>query len=140
MESCIFCKIAAGQIPAHVLYQDDNVLCLLDVQPVVRGHALVIPRRHVRNVLEIPGLELAKVAAHLPALSRAIIAAVAAPACHVLLNNGAAAMQSVEHLHFHIIPRRAGDVFQIPWPAGRLEPADAAALAANVREKLAAEP
>ena len=119
--NCIFCKIIAGQIPCVKVYEDETVLSFLDVGPLVEGHTLVIPKAHHATVMEIPPEVLAAVNARIPKIARAVLAATGAKACHVLVNNGAEAMQSVGHLHYHILPRRAGDTFRIPWPAGKLD-------------------
>ena len=137
--SCIFCKIAASQIPSYKVYEDAAVFCFLDIGPLTPGHCLVIPKAHYRDVLAIPPAALAELAAHLPRLARAALAATGAPACHVLLNSGVEAMQSVPHLHFHIIPRKNGDSFRIPWHAGKLDSQEAATLAARMKDALAAQ-
>ena len=135
--NCLFCKIAAGAIPCHKVYEDADVLAFLDIGPIVRGHTLVIPRQHVVNYLDCPAEIAAKIAMVMPRLCRAVAAAAGAPACHVLVNNGAAAMQSVMHLHQHILPRWDGDHFHLPWPAQKLDAEKGAELAAAVAELLA---
>jgi histidine triad (HIT) family protein len=136
--TCIFCKIAAGQIPSFKVYEDDIVLAFLDVGPLVRGHTLVIPRQHHATVMEIPPETLGAINERIPRLARAVLAATGAPACHVLVNNGTEAMQSVAHLHYHIIPRQAGDQFRIPWNSGTLDKNQAQDLTQAIREKLEA--
>ena len=130
--SCIFCKIIAGQIPCHKIYEDDAVLAFLDIGPLVKGHTLVIPKAHHATVMDIPPETLSAVTARLPKISKAVLAAVDAPACHILTNNGSEAMQSVHHLHFHILPRGTGESFRLPWPAGKLDAADAKTLIASI--------
>jgi histidine triad (HIT) family protein len=136
-EDCIFCKIAAGEIPCFKVYEDDLVLSFLDIGPVVAGHTLVIPKRHYRNLLDVPAEALSGISRRLPMLARAVISVVQAPACHLLLNNGVEAMQSVQHLHYHILPRRQGDGFGVPWPAGRLEATTARQMAAEIAAAVA---
>ncbi len=125
---CIFCRIIAGEIPCYKIFEDQNILCFLDIGPVVTGHTLVIPKRHFRNIFDMPPEAAAGLSGQLPALARAVCAAVAAPACHILLNNGIEAMQSVHHAHCHIIPRKNGDGFFVPWNPGKLEPWEAQQL------------
>ena len=129
---CVFCKIAAGQIPCFKVYEDDVVLAFLDIGPLVRGHTLVVPKRHYATVMETPGEVLAAVNQRIPKITRAVLASTGAKACHVLVNNGAEAMQSVGHLHYHILPRMPGDSFRIPWNAGTLDKQTGAALASAV--------
>lgn len=126
--SCIFCRIIGGEIPCHRVYEDDCVLALLDIGPVVAGHVLVIPKSHYKNIFDIPAQVIAEVSARLPRLARAVTAATGSPACHILINNGAEAMQSVFHLHYHIIPRQDGDTFFVPWKTTRLDPRKAESL------------
>jgi len=130
--SCIFCKIAAGQIPCFKVYEDEVVLAFLDIGPLVRGHTLVVPKRHVTTVMETPAEVLAAVNQRIPKITRAVLAATGAKSCHVLVNNGADALQSVPHLHYHILPRTPGDAFRIPWNAGTLDKQTGAALASAV--------
>jgi histidine triad (HIT) family protein len=130
--NCIFCKIVAGQIPCFKVYEDDVVLAFLDIGPLVHGHTLVIPKNHHPTVMETPPEELAALHARLPKIARAVLAATGAQACNILTNNGADAQQSVGHLHIHILPRRSGGSFHIPWNAGSLDKAVAAELAKAV--------
>ncbi len=132
---CVFCRIVAGDIPCYKIYEDRNLLCFLDVGPVVNGHTLVIPKPHVRNIFDMPPEVGAELGRRLPALARAVCAAVQAPACHILLNNGVEAMQSVQHAHYHIIPRMNGDGFFVPWNPGKLEPRVAQPLVQKIQEK-----
>ena len=135
--NCIFCKIIAGQIPSFKVYEDDVVFSFLDVGPLVTGHTLVIPKAHHATVMEIPPDILAAVNERIPKISRAVLAATGAKACHVLVNNGSEAMQSVHHLHYHILPRSAGDGFHIPWNTHPLDKAAAPTLAASIQKSIA---
>ena len=89
--TCIFCKIVAGQIPCHKLYEDERVLAFLDVGPLSRGHTLVIPKGHYLTIDQVPAEVAAACGAVLPRLSRAVAAATGATAWNVLQNNGKAA-------------------------------------------------
>lgn len=131
-DGCIFCQIGAGAIPCFKVYEDELIVSFLDIGPVVVGHTLVIPKMHYRNLLDVPAEVISAISGRLPMLARAVIAAVKAPACHVLINSGTAAMQSVQHLHYHILPRKAGDGFHVPWPAGRLDAGVARQMAADI--------
>jgi histidine triad (HIT) family protein len=134
--SCIFCKIAAGQIPCFKVFEDDVVVAFLDIGPLVRGHTLVVPKKHFATVMETPTEVLGAVNERMPKIVRAVLAATGAKACHVLVNNGAEALQSVQHLHYHILPRMAGDAFRIPWNAGTLDKQAGAALASAVARSI----
>ena len=134
--NCIFCKIIAGQIPCHKVYEDDVVLSFLDIGPIVTGHTLVIPKAHHATVMEIPPDVLAAVQTRIPKITRAVLSATGAKACHLLANNGTDAQQSVHHLHFHILPRMPGDKFHVPWVPGSLDKAAGAELARQITSKL----
>jgi histidine triad (HIT) family protein len=134
--NCIFCKIIAGQIPCYKIFDDDTVLAFLDISPLVHGHTLVIPKAHHATVMEIPSEVLGAVNQRIPRISRAVLAAVGAKACHVLVNNGADAMQSVHHLHYHILPRMACDSFRLPWKTGNLDKAHAVELTQAMQKQL----
>lgn len=114
--SCIFCKIAGGQIPAAKVLETDAVVAFLDIAPVAPGHVLVVPKEHYARLADTPPDVVAALAAELPRLTRAVLAATGAPALNVLQNNGREAGQVVDHVHFHLIPRRPGDDFRYTWP------------------------
>jgi histidine triad (HIT) family protein len=138
--NCVFCKIVAGQIPCFRVYEDDVVLAFLDIGPIVQGHTLVIPKAHHATVMEIPPEVLGAVNERIPKLARAVLAETGAQACHVLVNNGTEAMQSVHHLHYHILPRRDGDGYRIPWPAGTADKTAAATLAKAIGTRVQGQP
>ena len=114
---CIFCRIAAGQIPAQVVYQSPEVLAFLDIAPLADGHTVVIPRAHAERLHELDPAAAAEVGRVLGSLAMRIVSAVGAEGYNVLQNNGATAGQVVPHVHFHIIPRRGGDGLGIRWNA-----------------------
>ena len=123
---CVFCKIAAGELPCKVVFENDHVLAFLDINPLSEGHVLVIPKQHYAFIHECPGEILQHVAQALPKISSAVCQAVDCEGYNVLCNNGAAAGQEVSHIHFHIIPRVKDDGVFTQWPAkqypqGRLD-------------------
>ena len=105
MSDCIFCKIIAGEIPSSKIYEDEKVLAFLDISQTTKGHTLVIPKEHVRNMLEMSDQTAADVFARLPKLARAIKTATGAKGLNILNNNEVVAGQTVFHAHIHIIPR-----------------------------------
>ena len=152
---CIFCRIVAGAIPCHRLYEDERVLSFLDIGPIVRGHCLVIPKGHWVTLDQMPDAVAAACGRVLPRLGRAVMAVVGEPggpgggAWNVLQNNGKAAGQAVDHVHFHIIPKEAGGGaagapgagggLRFDWPAEELADDEAAALRAAITAALAGE-
>ncbi len=135
MSQSIFEKIVAGQIPSHKLYEDELVYAFLDINPLSRGHCLVIPKRCYRTLDQVPAQTSAAIGRVLPALARAVIKATGAAAYNVLQNNGKLANQAVDHVHFHIIPRyEDGKGLGIEWEPRELE--DGEALCAAIVEQL----
>jgi len=123
---CIFCKIVEGRIPVTKVYEDDVVLAFLDIGPLSDGHTLLIPKQHCTKVDECSAELLGETASRLGKITKAVVKATKADGYNVLCNNGRAAGQLVEHLHFHIIPRKSGDGVFDRWPAykypqGRIE-------------------
>ncbi len=114
---CVFCKIIAGEIAALKVAETPHGLAFLDRGPLAEGHTLVIPKDHYRRLQEVPDEVLSAVVGLLPRVARAVLQVTQAPAYNILQNNGAQAGQVVEHVHFHIIPRRADDGLGFRWPA-----------------------
>ncbi|MCX5634157.1 MAG: HIT family protein [Phycisphaerae bacterium] len=135
-KDCIFCKIAAGQIPCIKIYEDKNILAFLDIGPVSDGHTLIVPKEHYTKVEDSKPEVLSAVAAVLPKITAAVAAATGADGYNVLCNNGRAAGQLVEHLHFHIIPRKTGDGVFNHWPAFKYPQGKAEKIAEAIRAKL----
>ena len=102
---CIFCAIAAGEIPSFKVYEDDLVLAYLDINPFSKGHTLVIPKAHSTGLLDTDDATLAAVIARVKKVAAHITAKLGCDGFNILQNNGEAAGQSVFHLHFHIVPR-----------------------------------
>ena len=102
---CIFCAIAAGEIPSFKVYEDDAVLAYLDINPFSKGHTLVIPKAHSTGLLDTADETLAQVLARVKKVAAHLKAALPCDGFNILQNNGAAAGQTVMHLHFHIVPR-----------------------------------
>ncbi len=133
----IFGRILAGEVPCHRVYEDELVLAFLDVFPLSVGHTLVIPKEPAITIDALSDESAAAIGRVLPRLARAVMRASGAEAYNVLQNNGSAAHQVVMHVHFHIIPRHAdGSGLGIGWPAGRLDDARGAALAAAIGDAL----
>jgi histidine triad (HIT) family protein len=134
--STIFDKILDGEIPCHRLYEDEHVLAFLDVGPLSPGHSLVIPKQRTAFLHELSDASAAALGRVLPRLCRALVAATGADAYNVLQNNGRAAGQVVDHVHFHLIPRIGERGLGLGWKPGTLSGDDAAALVAKVTAAL----
>jgi histidine triad (HIT) family protein len=130
---CIFCRIVAGEIPAHTVYQDDATLAFLDINPATRGHTLVIPKQHAADLFSLSPDALAATAHTVQAVARILQQEVQSDGINVLQNNGPAAGQVVFHYHVHLIPRWQGDQALRMWKPGPTDHTALAALATQLR-------
>ena len=107
--SCEFCKIIQSEAKAEILYRNQNVIAILDINPIHFGHVLVIPRTHAESFLEVPAEELSDLIRATQIVTRAIVESLNPQGYNIFSNNGRAAGQSVFHCHFHITPRYDDD-------------------------------
>lgn len=130
---CIFCSIVAGGIPSTKVYEDGEILAFMDIAPIVKGHALVIPKSHFESIADIPPELLGKVAVVARRVARAQLSALDADGVNIHQSNGAAAGQEVPHIHFHIIPRYSDDGHSWNWrPKNYSDPGEAEELARRI--------
>lgn len=133
----IFEKIMRGEIPCFKVYEDEHAFAFLDINPVSRGHTLVIPRDPAERLDGLSDAAAAGLGVALARVARAVVSATGCPAYNVLQNNGAVAGQLVMHAHFHIIPRYPREGLEYTWnarPIDKLAAADlAACIAAAIR-------
>lgn len=108
-DNCIFCKLANGEIPTRTLYEDEDFRIILDVGPLTRGHALILPKKHAENVFELDEETAGKAYQLAKRFGAKMVAALKADGINILQNNGRAAGQSVFHFHMHLIPRYVKD-------------------------------
>lgn len=137
VQDCIFCKIIDGQIPCTKIYENDHVLAFLDIGPVSEGHTLIVPKKHTCRVDQTDSETMSEIAAILPKLTASIQQAMESDGYNVLSNNGTAAGQLVDHLHFHIIPRNVNDGVFNRWPAFEYPQGKAQTIADQIKQKLA---
>lgn len=112
---CLFCKIVAGEIPATVVAEDERTIAFMDINPATRGHALVIPRAHARDLLDIGAEDLQACAVAAQRIAARMPEALGADGVNVLNSCRPAAWQTVFHFHIHVIPRYDGDPLRLPW-------------------------
>ncbi|MDR1567782.1 MAG: HIT family protein [Streptococcaceae bacterium] len=105
MTACVFCQIISGEIPSAKIYEDENILAFLDITQTTKGHTLVIPKQHIRNIFEMPEETAATIGRKLPRLAAQIKEKLGASGMNIINNNEAVAYQSVFHAHIHLIPR-----------------------------------
>ncbi|MFA5134046.1 MAG: HIT family protein [Patescibacteria group bacterium] len=135
MENCIFCKIAAGEIPAECIYQNDKVMAFLDISPVHPGHTLIIPKPHHENIIDTEDGLLCEIILTVKKLAPKIVKAVGAAGYNLCVNSGAAAGQVVFHTHFHIIPRFEGDGLH-HWGKKPYKEGEMSEVAEKIRQEL----
>jgi len=135
-DDCLFCKMVAGQIPVAKIYEDEDVLAFLDIGPISDGHTLVIPKQHFEKLHDCPPELLGRIALQLGKIAGAVTAAMNSDGYNVLCNNGRAAGQLIEHLHFHIIARKTGDALFDRWPAYKYEQGKIEVIAEEIRKNL----
>jgi len=115
VNGCIFCAIENGSAPARHIYEDDHAIAFMDINPATDGHALVIPRAHVRDLWEIDESAAANVMAASVRVAGRMKKALEPDGINILHATGAAAFQTVFHFHLHLIPRYLGDPIKLPW-------------------------
>ncbi len=134
---CIFCKIAAHEIPASIVYEDDDVMAFLDISQVTKGHTLVISKKHYDNFLAVPKETMHKVMDVAQRIGQADLAVFGARGVNILTNVNKEAGQSVFHFHVHVIPRYVADEgFQITMKDGSEEKLNLPVLADSIKKAL----
>ncbi|WP_449242999.1 HIT family protein [Desulfovibrio sp.] len=133
---CIFCRIVAGEIPCAKLYETETVLAFLDIAPVRKGHALVLPKAHHPDLWSLPAGLGDDLLAAMQAVGRAVVAATGAEGLNVGMNNREAAGQLVPHAHFHLIPRNAGDGLALWAQSSYAGQVEMARLAEAIRARI----
>lgn len=131
--NCIFCAIAAGEIPSFKVYEDELVLAYLDINPFAKGHTLVIPKVHSEGLLDTDDATLAEVIKRVKKVAAQVKAKLGADGFNILQNNGEAAGQTVKHLHFHIVPRFGSEIAEIGFKNGKGDFGELEKLAAELR-------
>jgi histidine triad (HIT) family protein len=130
---CIFCKIVAGELPGTIVAEDDRTVAFMDISPATRGHALVVPRRHVADVGAVDDDDLAACFAAARRLAQRAKDALQADGVNLMNSWGQAAWQTVFHFHVHVIPRYADDPLKLPWKPAPGDDAEIAAAADALR-------
>ena len=117
-DNCIFCKIINGEIPSHVLYEDEQFKVILDVNPATKGHALILPKEHYANLYELPEETAADAMKLAQRMMRKMTEKLDCDGFNIVQNNGEAAGQTVFHFHMHLIPRYKNDGEILKYIAG----------------------
>lgn len=136
MADCVFCKIAAKQIPATVVHEDEHTLAFMDIGQVNPGHVLVAVKKHAENIFALDDAQAAAVFRTAAKVARAIRSAFEPQGLSVYQANGAAAGQTVMHLHIHLVPRHEGDGMALTWPVKNPPREKLAEYADKIRARL----
>ena len=130
-DDCLFCGIVSGDVPAEIVDSDERTVAFMDISPATRGHALVVPREHADDLLDVSDEDLQATFLAARRLAEKMRGVLRPDGFNVLNSCGSAAWQTVFHFHVHVIPRYDGDPLRLPWVP---EPGDADAIAATGRE------
>ncbi len=117
-DDCIFCKIAAGEIPSRTLYEDDMFRVILDLAPATKGHALILPKEHASNLYELPDEIAARALVLAKKMAIQMTEKLGCDGFNLLQNNGEVAGQTIHHFHVHLIPRYKEDGQNIEFVLG----------------------
>lgn len=136
MNDCIFCKIASGDIPSSTIYEDEDFRVILDLGPATKGHALILPKKHFKNIFEMDDATASKVFVLAKKIACAMKKALNCDGLNIVQNNEEIAGQTVFHFHMHIIPRYEGDGQHILWKPGSSDNETLKQLAAQIASAL----
>ena len=137
MADCIFCAIVAGEVSGEIVDSDEHTVSFMDINPATRGHALVVPREHVADLMEASDAQVEQTMVAARRLARIIEAALEPDGFNILNSCRPAAWQTVFHLHVHVIPRYEDDPLKLPWIPRGSDPDQIAAIAGRIREAAA---
>lgn len=132
-DDCLFCKIVAGELPSERVDEDEHTVAFMDINPWTRGHALVIPRNHSADLLEISERDLASTAVAARRLAQRMKERLGCDGVNLLNSCGSAAWQTVFHFHVHVVPRYVGDPLELPWIPAPGDPDEIKAAAGELK-------
>jgi len=132
-EDCLFCGIVAGDVPGQIVDSDEHTVAFMDINPATRGHALVVPRHHSADLMEVSDEDLTYTMLAARRLARRIRDTLDPDGFNILNSCGAAAWQTVFHFHVHVIPRYVDDPLRLPWVPGPGDADEIAAVAEQLR-------
>lgn len=136
MSDCIFCKIIKGDIPSYKVYEDEKTFAFLDINPINTGHALVIPKNHVRKISEAPEEDLFALVKTLKKVIKGLEDGLGVDNLNVFVNQGEDAGQLIPHLHYHVTPRYKGDGVKFDMPQRKLSGEEFADLVEKIKSAI----
>ena len=131
-DDCIFCKIANGEIPSNTVYEDERYRAILDLSPASKGHTLILPKDHFDDLFSADGATAESILKAAQKIGAAMQKVLGCDGINVVQNNGAAAGQTVKHLHVHLIPRTQGDGPMVTWKQNESDPEEQKEIAARI--------
>lgn len=134
VDPCVFCGIVAGEIPGQIVDSDEHTVAFMDINPATHGHALVVPRTHSADLMEISDRDLERTLLAARRLARRIDEVLEPDGFNLLNSCRPAAWQTVFHFHIHVIPRYDDDPLQLPWTPGPGDEKEIAAVADQLRD------
>ncbi len=135
-KDCIFCKIANGEIPSATIYENGDFRVILDVSPASKGHALILPKEHFKDIFDIDADTAGKLFSLATEVARAMKSILKCDGMNIVQNNGIIAGQTVFHFHLHLIPRYEGDNISLKWEQQESVQTELRELAAQIRKKI----
>ncbi|WP_020573672.1 HIT family protein [Actinopolymorpha alba] len=132
VDACVFCRILAGELPSTTVAEEDRAVAFMDVNPATPGHLLVVPRTHAPDLFTVDPADLAACATLAQKMARRVRERLGADGVNLIQSSGAAAWQTVFHLHVHVIPRYDGDPLILPWQPAPGNAAEIAAVATKL--------
>ena len=136
-EDCIFCKIAAGEIPSTTIYENDEFRVFFDINPASKGHCLIVPKQHYNDIFDMDEETAGKLFALATKVARSLKAELNCEGMNIVQNNGTIAGQTVFHFHLHLIPRYTGDTVKVEWKPGEADIEELQVLAQAVGKNIA---
>ncbi|MEK6973410.1 MAG: HIT family protein [archaeon] len=136
MEDCIFCKIVEGKIPSAKVFEDSKILAFLDINPINKGHILVIPKKHSENIFDIAEDDLNEVMLAAKKISSALKKATKCTGINLMQGNGKSASQVIMHFHMHIVPRFDNDNLSFHWDSKKYAENELAIYSEMIKKEL----
>lgn len=135
-KDCVFCKIAAGEIPSATVYEDNDFKAILDISPAAKGHVIIIPKNHGDDIFQLSNEEASKVFVLAANIGKALKDVLKCDGLNILQNNGEAAGQTVFHFHMHLIPRFKKDNVTITWSSMKYLDGEMDVLVKAIKERI----
>lgn len=135
-QNCIFCKIANGEIPSATVYEDEDFRAILDLNPASKGHTIILPKNHFKDVCELDEKTASRVIFVAAKIGKAMKETLGCSGFNLVQNNGTSAGQSVFHFHMHVIPRYDGGEEMVLWNPKESDPEELSQTAKQIAEKI----